>query len=178
MHDDAPLRTPTPSIGGRAASGAPKFAPIAPERRPQRVVFVLYDGFQPLDLAGPWQAFSAANEESGQALYQLRTIAATPVVTTWEQGLRMQVDNTFESDDDAPIDMGLKVVAALCGEDVAKLIQLQIEYDPKPPFPGGTPTTSEPAIVERYLAMSQARFERRSAVVDRAAAAMPQDPTR
>ncbi|MDH0092365.1 DJ-1/PfpI family protein [Achromobacter mucicolens] len=71
------------------------------------------------------------------------------------------------------IDMGLKVVAALCGEDVAKLIQLQIEYDPKPPFPGGTPETSDPAIVERYLAMSQARFERRSAAVDRAAAAMP-----
>lgn len=66
---------------------------------------MLYDGFQPLDLAGPWQAFSAANEESGQALYQLRTIAATPVVTTWEQGLRMQVDNTFDTDDEAPIDM-------------------------------------------------------------------------
>lgn len=71
------------------------------------------------------------------------------------------------------IDMGLKVVAALCGEDVAKRIQLQIEYDPKPPFPGGTPDTSEPAVVAQYLAMSQARFERRSAAVDRAAAAMP-----
>ncbi|MNT40103.1 Isonitrile hydratase [compost metagenome] len=71
------------------------------------------------------------------------------------------------------IDMGLKVVAALCGEDVAKLIQLQIEYDPKPPFAGGTPKTSEPAVVERYLALSQARFERRGKAVDRAAAAMP-----
>jgi cyclohexyl-isocyanide hydratase len=71
------------------------------------------------------------------------------------------------------IDMGLKVVAALCGVDVAKLIQLQIEYDPKPPFPGGTPATSEPAVVERYLAMSEARFARRSAAVDRAAAALP-----
>ena len=70
------------------------------------------------------------------------------------------------------IDMGLKVVADLCGEDVAKLIQLQIEYDPKPPFPGGTPKTSEPAVVQRYLEMSQARFERRSQAVDRAAAAM------
>ena len=37
------------------------------------------------------------------------------------------------------IDMGLRVVADLCGEDVAKLIQLQVEYDPEPPFPGGTP---------------------------------------
>ena len=41
------------------------------------------------------------------------------------------------------IDMGLRVVADLCGEDVAKLIQLQVEYDPEPPFPGGTPKTSD-----------------------------------
>lgn len=71
------------------------------------------------------------------------------------------------------IDMGLRVVADLCGEDVAKLIQLQVEYDPEPPFPGGTPKTSDPAIVQRYLAQSQARFESRSAKVARAAAAMP-----
>ena len=69
------------------------------------MVFVLYDGFQPLDLAGPWQAFSSANEEAGRVLYQLSTIAATPVVSTWEQGLRMQADNTFEADGDTPIDM-------------------------------------------------------------------------
>ncbi|WAI86441.1 MULTISPECIES: GlxA family transcriptional regulator [Achromobacter] len=69
------------------------------------MLFMLYDGFQPLDLAGPWQAFSSANEEAGQPLYQLSTIAATPVVSTWEQGLRMQVDGTFEQDGDAPIDM-------------------------------------------------------------------------
>jgi cyclohexyl-isocyanide hydratase len=68
--------------------------------------------------------------------------------------------------------MALKVVAELCGEDAAKLIQLQIEYDPKPPFPGGTPKTSEPAVVQRYLEMSRARYERRSQAVDRAAAAM------
>lgn len=95
------MKTPEPSIGERAPRGAPENAPIAP----QRVLFVLYDGFQPLDLAGPWQAFSSANEESGRQLYALNTIAASPVVTTWEQGLRMQVDGTFEADDDAPIDM-------------------------------------------------------------------------
>ncbi len=76
-----------------------------PENAPRRVLFMLFDGFQPLDLAGPWQAFSSANEEAGKPLYQLNTIAATPVVSTWEQGLRMQVDGTFEDDGDAPIDM-------------------------------------------------------------------------
>lgn len=68
-------------------------------------MFVLYDGFQPLDLAGPWQAFSSANEEAGARLYQLSTIAAAPVVSTWEQGLRMQADGTFEEDGDGHIDM-------------------------------------------------------------------------
>ncbi|KAG1253971.1 hypothetical protein G6F65_017229 [Rhizopus arrhizus] len=101
MHDDAPSRTPTPSIGGRAQPVAPQMA----ENAPQRVLFVLFDGFQPLDLAGPWQAFSSANEEAGKALYQLTTIAAERDVSTWEQGLRMQVDGTFEEDGDAPVDM-------------------------------------------------------------------------
>lgn len=69
------------------------------------MVFLLYDGFQPLDLAGPWQAFSSANEEAGRKLYRLSTIAAAPVVATWENGLRMQADATFQDDGDAPIDM-------------------------------------------------------------------------
>ncbi len=51
---------------------------------------------------------------------------------------------------------GLKV--ALCGEDVAKLIQLQIEYDPKPPFPAVIAGhVRAPWLVERYLALSEAR---------------------
>lgn len=51
-----------------------------------------------------------------------------------------------------------------------------IEYDPEPPFPGGTPRTSEPDIVRQYLAQSQARFERRSAKVRQAALNAPGGP--
>ena len=40
----------------------------------------------------------------------------------------------------AGIDMGLVLVAALEGEDMAKLIQLAIEYDPQPPFDSGAPS--------------------------------------
>lgn len=68
-------------------------------------MFVLYDGFQPLDLAGPWQAFSSANEEAGRKLYRLSTIAAAQQVSTWDQGLRMQVDGIFADDGDEPFDM-------------------------------------------------------------------------
>jgi transcriptional regulator GlxA family with amidase domain len=101
MHDDAPSEKPDPSLCGATGPRVPIIAPIAPKR----VVFVLYDGFQPLDLAGPWQAFSSANEEAEAALYQLGTVAAEPVVATWDQGLRMQVDCTFSEDGDGPVDM-------------------------------------------------------------------------
>jgi len=36
--------------------------------------------------------------------------------------------------------MGLVLVAALEGDEMAKLIQLAIEYDPQPPFDSGSPS--------------------------------------
>ena len=46
----------------------------------------------------------------------------------------------------AGIDFGLTVAAELAGEEVAKSIQLMLEYDPQPPFDSGSP---EKAGVER-----------------------------
>jgi cyclohexyl-isocyanide hydratase len=37
------------------------------------------------------------------------------------------------------IDFGLTLLGLLCGEDVAKMTQLMMEYDPEPPFKTGTP---------------------------------------
>jgi hypothetical protein len=42
------------------------------------------------------------------------------------------------------IDMGLVLVAAMEGDDMAKLIQLAIEYDPQPPFDSGAPSKVSP----------------------------------
>lgn len=42
------------------------------------------------------------------------------------------------------IDFALLLAAILDGEDVAREIQLQIEYDPSPPFDGGSPVTARP----------------------------------
>ncbi len=66
------------------------------------------------------------------------------------------------------IDAALQVVADLEGETVARKIQLAIEYDPHPPFPGGTPLTSPPEIVDAVLADSRARRAEREAMVDQA----------
>jgi transcriptional regulator GlxA family with amidase domain len=51
----------------------------------------------------------------------------------------------------AGIDMALALTARQFGEDTAKVIQLGLEYDPAPPFAGGTPETSDPAIVEQAM---------------------------
>src|SRR5665213_325661 len=53
------------------------------------------------------------------------------------------------------IDFALAVAAMLEGEEVAKQIQLQIEYDPAPPFNSGSPKTASAkllALVKSRLA--------------------------
>lgn len=40
------------------------------------------------------------------------------------------------------IDFALTLIAREAGEDVARMIQLAVEYDPAPPFPGGHPDSS------------------------------------
>ncbi len=61
----------------------------------------------------------------------------------------------------AGIDIALTIVADLAGEEVAKQIQLMIEYAPAPPFKCGRPEIAEPAIVaavqKRLAAFSEAR---------------------
>jgi cyclohexyl-isocyanide hydratase len=85
---------------------------------------------------------------------------------------RMTVDgNIFTSGGvTAGIDMALKVVAEIAGEEAARRIQLQIEYDPEPPFRSGTPFTAARETVEATLAATAARREARTAAVREAAA--------
>ncbi|MBA3746578.1 MAG: DJ-1/PfpI family protein [Solirubrobacterales bacterium] len=48
----------------------------------------------------------------------------------------------------AGIDMALRLVALLAGEQAAQRIQLMLEYAPEPPFAGaGSPATAAPSIV-------------------------------
>lgn len=65
------------------------------------------------------------------------------------------------------IDFGLTLAAELAGEEAARLIQLGVEYDPKPPFDSGSPAAAGPqreAIVrgrnENGVLLAQAAIER------------------
>ena len=52
----------------------------------------------------------------------------------------------------AGIDLALRLVAELAGPEVAQAVQLGIEYDPDPPFPGGHPSRTPPELVAAYRA--------------------------
>lgn len=66
------------------------------------------------------------------------------------------------------IDMALRVVADIAGIDTAQKIQLAMEYDPAPPFVGGTPYTSPPEIVAAVLKDSGKRRAMRESMVSEA----------
>ena len=70
------------------------------------------------------------------------------------------------------IDFALTLAARLFGEERAKRSQLAMEYDPKPPFAGGTPGTAGPQLVESLRAANAAFQKEREAVARRAAAAL------
>ena len=55
------------------------------------------------------------------------------------------------------IDMGLVLAAKIAGEDVAKTIQLGIEYDPQPPFDSGSVEKAAPETVELIRTLAGAR---------------------
>ena len=74
----------------------------------------------------------------------------------------------------AGIDFALRVAAEAFGEDVAKSIQLGLEYDPHPPFDAGTPRRAGPDLVAKAREGASKRQEDRQAGVAAAAAKLRQ----
>lgn len=66
----------------------------------------------------------------------------------------------------AGIDFGLVLAAELAGEDVAREIQLRLEYAPDPPFRAGRPE-DDPALAARVKTSMARQLEERRAIVDR-----------
>ena len=75
----------------------------------------------------------------------------------------------------AGIDFALAIAAHAFGPDLAKAIQLGIEYDPHPPFDAGSPESAEPALVAKVRASAASRQGMRQAAVDQAAARLSRE---
>jgi len=65
------------------------------------------------------------------------------------------------------IDFALALAAILESEQVAREIQLQIEYDPAPPFDSGSPKSAAREIVEKLKARGAQLYEARKALAAR-----------
>ena len=77
-------------------------------------------------------------------LDELREFGATPVSErVVEQGKIITAAGVS-----AGIDMALRLVARVAGDDVARGIQLGIEYDPAPPFDAGSPRKAPAHVVQ------------------------------
>lgn len=76
----------------------------------------------------------------------------------------------------AGIDFGLVIAAELFGEETAKTIQLSIEYDPAPPFKGGSPGSAEDALVNSVSELGRELFENRRRQVERVASCLREAP--
>ena len=66
----------------------------------------------------------------------------------------------------AAIDFALTLAAELRGEDIAKSIQLGMEYAPAPPFADGHPDTADPETVKTVKAQYAGGYVQKSAEVD------------
>jgi cyclohexyl-isocyanide hydratase len=69
----------------------------------------------------------------------------------------------------AGIDFALTLAAEISGDDIAKRIQLTLEYDPQPPFDCGTPTKAGHEIVDKVLLLQAERIKKIERNIDLAA---------
>lgn len=67
----------------------------------------------------------------------------------------------------AGIDFALRLAADLHGETLAQRIQLQIEYDPEPPFDSGSPDRADPAVVAEMRELGRRLTEERREIAAR-----------
>jgi len=72
----------------------------------------------------------------------------------------------------AGIDFAFTLARLLRGADVAEAIQLQMEYDPAPPFISGTPAQARPEVLAAVMDRVSADRDMAAEVVRRAAGAM------
>jgi cyclohexyl-isocyanide hydratase len=76
-------------------------------------------------------------------------------VTVVPQRVMVDRDRITAAGVTAGIDFGLTLLSLLCGESMAKMAQLMMEYVPEPPFNAGSPETAGDEIVQPLLRVGQ-----------------------
>ena len=123
-----------------------------------RYVTAVCTGSLLLGAAGLLQGYSATTHWAYHEL--LERCGAIPV----RQRVVVDRNRVTAGGVTAGIDFALRLTAELCGEPLARAIQLGLEYDPEPPFDSGTPeraTAELRQIVLDRLAKSRSGYAER-----------------
>lgn len=131
-------------------------------RQAQRVTSVC-TGSLVLGAAGLLQGYRATSHWS--SIDQLALLGAEPV----SQRVVCDRNRITGAGVTSGIDFALTLVAELCGDPVARAIQLQMEYDPEPPFSSGSLRTAAPEEIEQVRANMAAFIATRRQATEQAA---------
>jgi cyclohexyl-isocyanide hydratase len=99
------------------------------------------------------------------SFHLLRYFGATPV----NERVVIDGDWIFAAGVTSGIDGALRLAAELRGDDVAKGIQLYMEYAPEPPFNSGTPETAPAAVLQQARTAVAGMTAQREATAQRIA---------
>lgn len=99
-----------------------------------------------LGAAGLLQGYKATSHWAARE--SLRHFGATPV----EARVVTDRNRVTAGGVTAGIDFGLVLLAKMLGDEVAKMTQLMMEYDPHPPFNCGTPESAGPEFMAKMKA--------------------------
>ena len=148
--DDCPKHLDALFVGGGPGQAAVMNDPevirfLADRGSRAKFVTSVCSGSLVLGAAGLLRGYKATSHWACRGLLTL--FGATPVES------RVVVDRNRISGGGvtAGLDFGLVLLAKLLGEDVAKMTQLAMEYDPQPPFHAGTPEQAGPEITRKVL---------------------------
>jgi len=128
-----------------------------------RLVTSVCTGSLILGAAGLLKGYRATSHWS--SIDQLALLGATPV----DQRVVRDRNRITGAGVTSGIDFALNVVAELAGETTAREIQLQIEYDPEPPFDSGSPRSAAAPLLTSMRERLAAFLSRRRHATENAA---------
>jgi len=128
-----------------------------------RLVTSVCTGSLVLGAAGLLRGYRATCHWS--SLDQLALLGAMPVA---ERVVRDR-DRITGAGVTSGIDFALTVAAELASTEIAQEVQLQMEYDPEPPFGSGSPRSASPELVEATRAKIARFIARQRAATEQAA---------
>lgn len=119
---------------------------VARAGRRARYVTSVCSGSLVLGMAGLLDGYRAATHWAGYPALEALGVAAV------RERVVIDRNRVTGGGITAGIDFGLTLLAELRGEQAARLTQLCLEYDPKPPFDSGTPDAAGPELTALALA--------------------------